>query len=125
MNTGTKVTPAAGRDRVVTGAMMAARFGFVLALLMGVVRMAGFISFGGGAGLVHMLLGSLVVGALLVAGYRLSNLGRGTTLMAVALIGGLGGAIVGLSNLSGLFHALTMVAVVGTAEAVAAKARRA
>lgn len=121
MNTGTRFTPAAGRDRVLTAAMMAARLGFVVAIALGVGQLAGFRD----VGMVHILAGVLTLLAILVAGMRALAQGRGAGLMMIGLVGGMAGAAVALAHLSGIFHLLLMVAAVGLAEASAAKLKRA
>ncbi|HWI66420.1 MAG TPA: hypothetical protein VNT75_31715 [Symbiobacteriaceae bacterium] len=123
MQTGTRVTPAAGRDRVVTAAMMAARLGFVVAVALGVGGMAGLVEFAGVKS-VHILAGVLTLLGILVAGLRALSLGRGAALALVGLVGGMGGAAVALSGLGGIFHLALMVASIGMAEANMAKLKR-
>lgn len=123
MNTGKEIMPAAGRDRVVTIAMMLVRLGAVVAIVLGLGRMAGLWSFASLGG-VHILAGALVLLGALVAGIRMMSLGKGAVMLLGGVVIGMAGAAVALRGMSGVFHLLLMVAAVGMAEANAAKLKR-
>ncbi|HYG59329.1 MAG TPA: hypothetical protein VD902_14800 [Symbiobacteriaceae bacterium] len=117
MNTGVKVTPQKGRDRVVRMAMMAVRAGFVLAVVMGVGMMV-HVWQKGDVLLFHMLSGVLVLGGVLTAGVRAILLERPVTLLALGVLAGVSGAVLALSGaVPGLVHLVLMLAAVGLAEA--------
>jgi hypothetical protein len=124
VNTGTKVTPAAGRDRVLTAALMVMRTGAAAAFLLGLgflFQQWSFASWGD----VHMTAGILVLLSILAAGVRALMLGKGATLLLIGLADGVAGAGVGLAHLGGLAHLTMMVLAVGVVEMAAAKIRKA
>lgn len=121
-----------GRDRIATVSLMLARLGFLGAIVLGLGMMFGAIT-AGGAVMLHIVAGAVVLGGIWVALIRFAMLGRRVTgpLMAGAILA-LAGALLGLGTNNGwvagdygLLHFLIMLAAVGLAEMGAARLNRA
>jgi|GEM_PF-2474181 len=126
MKSGVPVAPQAGRDRVVTIAMMVVRTGFVAAAVLGIGMMFHLWSRGQVVPF-HMLIGAVTLVGMLVTAVRVIMLGKVTALMLGAgLLLGTGSAVgVLLDAAPGLLHFLLMVLAVGFAEINAALLKRA
>lgn len=113
--------PAAGRDGVVRGAMMAVRGGFVLAILLGLGM---WFSLWSSQTVLpfHIFAGGLTLLGILVALVRT----KAVTLVLALLIGLLG-AVVAISHALasvGAPHLLMMLLAVGLAEMTVAKLKK-
>lgn len=116
-----------GQDRVLRVTTMVVRLGFVIALVLGALRLVSAAP--DGVWPVHILGGAMVVLGALVVAFRMASLRVGKLmLMALAVLLGVAGAVVGFaaagSQLVGLVHLVIMLMVVGLVEMNVARVRR-
>ena len=114
--------PAAGRDGVVRGAIMAVRGGFVLAIVLGLGM---WFSLWSSQTVLpfHIFAGGLVLLGVLVALVRTK-----AVMLAVGLLVGLLGVAVAIGRFVpnvGVIHLLLMLVTVGLAEMTVAKLKKA
>jgi hypothetical protein len=123
-----RTVPRRGGDGALRGAMMAVRAGFVVAIFLGGMMMAGL---AGPRTLLplHMGAGLVVLTGLLVVVIRLLAQGAGSAAQpALGLLLGIGGALGALGSfgirLPGLVHLALMVLAISLAEMTVARLRQ-